>query len=290
MPVTVNLLPHPMRIDAHHHFWKYDPAEYGWICEDMRAIRRDFLPEDLRAEIRAAGVDGVVSVQARQTLEETAWLLELAEANDFIRGVVGWLPLAAAGITAELERFAASPKLRGVRHVLQGEADERYMLRQDFNAGVRALRSFGLVYDLLIFERQLPQTIEFVDRHPAQVFVLDHVAKPRIKDGVIEPWNRLLRELAKRESVFCKLSGMVTEADWSNWNEECLRPYADAVLESFGADRVMFGSDWPVCLAAGSYGRWAATARHLVAKLSSAEQAAIFGGTATRAYILKGKT
>ena len=276
-----------MRIDSHHHFWKYDPAEYGWINEEMSVIRRDFLPEHLAAEVKDARIDGVVSVQARQTLEETRWLLDLALANGFIKGVVGWVPLVSSSVTCELEKLAGNPKLRGVRHVLQGEPDERYVLREDFNAGIRALEEFGLVYDILIFERHLPQTIEFVDRHPSQVFVLDHIAKPRIKEGFFEPWNRNIRELAKRENVFCKISGMMTEADWLQWSDEMLRPYAETVLESFGAKRTMFGSDWPVCLVACGYKQWLEMVQSFASELSQHEQAQLFGETAVEAYHLK---
>jgi L-fuconolactonase len=273
-----------MRIDTHQHFWKYDPLEYGWIGPEMSTLRRDFLPPDLEAEIRAAGIDGVISVQARQTREETAWLLEMAAANDFIKGVVGWVPLVSPDVTADLEGFAAAPKLRGVRHVLQDEPDEHYLLREDFNAGIRALQPFGLVYDLLIFERRLPQTIAFVDGHPGQAFVLDHIAKPRIREGVIEPWRTNIGELAKRENVFCKVSGLVTEADWEGWTPEGLRPYLDAVLEAFGPSRLMFGSDWPVCRAACEYRRWAEVVRAWAAPLSAAEQDDLFGNTACRVY------
>ena len=275
-----------MTIDAHHHFWRYDPVEYGWINEAMGTIRRDFLPTHLQAEIAAAGIDGVVSVQARQTLVETTALLECARENPFIQGVVGWVPLVSPGVAQDLEAFAGEGKLRAVRHVLQDEPDEGYMRRDDFNAGLRTLRRFGLAYDLLIFERQLPQTIRLVDRHPEQIFVLDHVAKPRIREGMAHPWATDLRELARRENVFCKLSGMVTEADWRGWTEEQLRPYAETVLEAFGPARTMFGSDWPVCLVASSYGRWLETVRQFAAALSEAEQARIFGGTAQAAYRL----
>lgn len=275
-----------MRIDTHQHFWKYNPVEYGWIGPEMSALRRDFLPPDLEAEIRAAGIDGVISVQARQTLEETAWLLEMAAANDFIKGVVGWVPLVSTEVEKDLERFAAAPKFKGVRHVLQDEPDEHYLLREDFNAGIRALRSFDLVYDLLIFERHLPQTIEFVDRHPSQAFVLDHIAKPRIREGVIEPWRTNLRALARRENVWCKVSGMVTEADWEGWTPEGLRPYFDAVLEAFGPSRLMFGSDWPVCRAACAYRRWAEVVQAWAAPLSGHERDDLFGGTALRVYNL----
>ncbi|MEO7934605.1 MAG: amidohydrolase family protein [Chthoniobacterales bacterium] len=275
-----------MKIDAHHHFWKYDPVEYDWIDDKMRAIRRDFLPEDLRSEIEAARLDGVVSVQARQALEETSWLLKMARANDFIRGVVGWVPLISDSVAGELERFAAEPKFKAVRHVLQGEPDDNYMLREDFNRGIRALKPLGLVYDILVFERHLPQTIELVDRHPEQVFVLDHIAKPRIADGVFEPWNRNIRELAKRENVFCKLSGMVTEAAWPEWTETQLRPYAETVLEAFGARRTMFGSDWPVCLVATGYAQWISQVRRFASECSADEQDWLLGKTATHVYHL----
>jgi len=273
-------------IDAHHHLWKYNIQDYGWMGEEMSAIRRDFLPRDLRAQIDAAGVDGVVTVQARQKIEETEWLLGLAADNDFMNGVVGWVPLVSPGVRSDLERFAAHTKLKAVRHVLHDEGDDEYILRDDFNAGISLLKEFGLVYDILIFERHLRQTIEFVDRHPDQMFVVDHVAKPRIKDNMISPWRENITELAKRENVFCKVSGMVTEADWKSWTEEQLRPYFDVVLSAFGPVRLMFGSDWPVCLVACEYGRWHRVVCDFVAELSSCDQARILGGTAAEAYNL----
>jgi L-fuconolactonase len=276
-----------MRIDAHHHFWHYDPVEYGWIDDSMRTIRRDFLPADLEPAIRAAGIAGVVSVQARQSFAETDWLLELAGRHEFIRGVVGWVPLADRAVEDILSRFvAASPKLKAVRHVLQGEADPDYMLRPDFNHGVSLLARLGLAYDILIFERQLPQTLRFVDRHPEQRFVLDHVAKPRIRENVLSPWREHLRELARRPNVWCKLSGMVTEADFHSWTEPQLRPYLEAALEAFGPHRVMFGSDWPVCLVACDYVRWHGIVREFVSTLSAAEQEDVLGANAIAAYRL----
>ncbi len=274
-----------MTIDAHHHFWNYDPVEYDWIDESMRTIRRSFLPQDLKSAIDTAGIDGVVCVQARQTTEETDWLLELAGANDFIRGVVGWLPLASEDIEALLDRYAKNPKLKALRHVVQGEADG-FLDGDSFNRGIQALQPHGLVYDVLIFERQLKEAIRFVDRHPEQAFVLDHIAKPQIKQNLMEPWQSDIRELAKRPNVTCKLSGMVTEADYATWTEAQLRPYLDTVLEAFGPERLMFGSDWPVCLVATGYKQWADLIRDFIAPLSEAEQAAILGETATRTYKL----
>lgn len=272
-------------IDAHHHLWKYSAEEYGWITPQMRAIRRDFLPEHLEEVMHFFGIEGTVAVQARQTLEETAWLLALADTHPLIRGVVGWVPLTeGAGVKRHLERFAANRKLRGVRHVIQDESDPRYILREDFNEGVRALRGTGLRYDILIFERHLPAAIQFVDRHPNQVFVLDHVAKPRIKDKVISPWDRNMRELAKRQNVYCKLSGMVTEADPQRWTPEGLQPYIDVALSAFGPRRLMYGSDWPVMLLASEYAKWFGTVQNAIAKLSKAEQERIMGGTAAEAY------
>ena len=273
-----------LRIDAHHHFWKYDPQEYAWIDEPMKAIRRDFLPEHLEREIRAAGIGGVISVQARQTMQETRWLLDLAAEHKFIQGVVGWVPLTSRDLPVALEELSAKPKLRAVRHILQSEPDDDYMLRDDFNAGIAELRRFGLVYDILIFERHLPQTLRFVDRHPGQVFVLDHIAKPRIKDGALSPWRENMAELAKRENVYCKVSGMVTEADYRAWTEEQLIPYLEVVASAFGPRRLMFGSDWPVCLVACGYGRWHEIASRFFAGFTTAEQEWVFGGTAAEAY------
>jgi len=274
------------RIDSHQHFWKYSAEEYAWINDSMGVLRRDYLPEHLEKEIRAAGVDGVVAVQARQTVAETEWLLDLADDYPFIRGVVGWAPLVGQNAPAILEKLAARPKLKGVRHVLQDEPDERYMLRDDFNAGIAGLRRFGLVYDILIYERHLPQTIEFVDRHPSQVFVLDHIAKPRIRDHALSPWRENIRELAARENVSCKISGMVTEADHARWTEPDLEPYLGTVLEAFGPRRLLFGSDWPVCLLACDYGRWLGIVSRAIQKLSGDEQARILGGTAASVYRL----
>lgn len=252
----------------------------------MGVIRRDFLPEHLEQEIARAGVDGSIAVQAG-TVSETEWLLELANQWNFIRGVVGWVPLIDPNVEITLERLAANPKLRGLRHIVQDEPDPHYILRDDFNAGIRKMARFGLVYDILIFERHLLQSIQFVDRHPNQVFVLDHVAKPRIKTGEISPWRENIRELARRQNVYCKISGMVTEADWVRWTPEQMKPYLEEVLEAFGPRRLMFGSDWPVCLLASPYSKWVTLMESTVRRLSISEQESIWSGTAIEAYGLE---
>ena len=274
----------PETIDAHHHLWRYNPQEYGWIDDSMKQLRRDFLPADLIREMAAAEVDGAVAVQARQTVEETRWLLDLAEDCAAIRGVVGWAPIAGEEFPGMMEEFEDRPKLKGLRHVIQGEKDENYILREDFNSGIRSLRGSGLVYDILIFARHLPQTIEFVDEHPEQVFVLDHVAKPMIREGLLEPWATQMRELGQRENVWCKVSGMVTEADWSSWDEASLRPYLDVAVAAFGPSRLMVGSDWPVCLVASEYGRWFDVLRSYFSGFSEAERSQVFSGNATEVY------
>lgn len=274
-----------MIIDAHHHFWKYSAEEYAWIDDSMSGIRRDFLPRDLDQEIRRAGIDGVVSVQARTTVEETRWLLDLAAQNPFVRAVVGWVPLQEERLSDELETLCGNPKLRAVREVMQGQP-EGALLDKRFNSGVARLKEFGLAYDILIFENQLPEAEAFVDRHPEQVFVLDHIAKPRIRESMIESWAAGIREIARRKNVFCKVSGMVTEADTTAWSPDQLRPYFDIVLEAFGADRLLFGSDWPVCLTGVDYSRWLETVRGWASELSATEKSDLFGGSAIRAYKL----
>jgi len=277
-----------MRIDAHHHLWKYNPTEYDWITPEMKVIARDFLPPELEAQSHYFGIDGTVAVQARQSLQENTWLLDHAAKHAVIRGVVGWVPLVeGAGARKYLEKLAGNTKLRGVRHVVQDEPDPRFILRKDFNEGIRTLLDFKLRYDILIFERHLPAAIEFVDRHPKQTFILDHIAKPRIKDRVVSPWERNMRELAKRPNVYCKLSGLVTEADMKQWTLATLQPYFDVVLEGFGPRRLMYGSDWPVMLQAATYMQWFRTVEFLIGKLSQAERDRILGDTAVEAYGLQ---
>ena len=244
-----------MRIDAHQHFWVYDQSEYAWIDDSMASLRRDFLPNDLKIELGRKGFQGSVAVQARQTLEETRWLLELATDASFILGVVGWVDLRSSNVRSQLEAFAGNPKLVGIRHIVQSEPNDRFLLQPEFLRGISLLEEFDLAYDLLIYPKHLPVAAEFVRRFPRQRFVLDHLAKPPIKSGSLRPWERGMRELGTLPNVFCKLSGLVTEADWQNWKPEHIVPYMDVAFETFGPRRLMIGSDWPVCTLAASYTR-----------------------------------
>ncbi len=275
-----------MIIDTHHHFWNYDPVEYDWIDDEMSVIRQNFLPEQLQETLAQADVQGVVSVQARQSLEETNWLLRMAAENDFIKGIVGWVPLAAKNVDEILEKYASNKRLKGVRHVIQGEPDPEFILRKDFNRGVSLLKNYNLVYDILITENQLPNTIRFVDQHPEQQFVLDHMAKPKIKLNEIDAWKQNLAELSKRENVSCKISGMVTEANYKTWTEAQLQPYFDVVLEAFGPSRLMFGSDWPVCLVATNYVGWLNQVKKAILGFSLMERDQILSENALNVYQL----
>lgn len=272
-------------IDTHQHFWKYDSIEFDWITDDMSRIKEDFLPKQLKGVIEKAGVNAVVSVQARQTTGETEWLFDLAAENDFIRGVVGWLPLIDPSAESYLEKYSENPYLKALRHVLQGEKDE-YMLAGEFTRGIGLLKKYNIVYDILIFEKQLPAAIQLVDHHPGQVFVLDHIAKPRIAENILTPWKENISKLAERPNVYCKISGIVTEADFTRWTKEQLYPYMNTVMEAFGPDRLMFGSDWPVCLVACDYIEWLSLVKDWLGHLTVDEQAMILGGNAVRVYRL----
>lgn len=272
-----------MRLDAHQHFWRYDPVRDAWLTPAMEVIRRDFLPDDLGPVLEANGMDGCVAVQADPSEDETRFLLELARAHDFIRGVVGWVDLRSADLEDRLAHFATDPLLRGVRHIAQAEADD-FLARDEVVQGIGRLRGFGLTFDVLVYEHQLPAAITLAERLPDQPMVLDHLGKPRIRDGVLEPWAARMRELARHANVCCKVSGMITEADWAHWRPAELRPYLDVAFETFGPERLMFGSDWPVCLVAGSYGRVMEVVAEVAEALSADERAAIFGGNAARFY------
>ncbi|MFM9010884.1 MAG: amidohydrolase family protein [Planctomycetota bacterium] len=276
-----------MRIDAHQHFWTYSAAEYPWIGPGMERLARDYLPADLAPLLAAEGIDGSVAVQARQSLAESRWLLELAEARPLVKGVVGWVDLQSERVGDELHLLAANPKFVGVRHVVQDEPDPRFVLGEDFVRGLRLLHRHGLTYDLLLHPEQLPAAIELVGLLPEQPFVVDHLAKPRIMAGEIDGWERDIRAIARHDNVCCKVSGMVTEAVWQGWKRDDFTPYLDVALDAFGPERLMAGSDWPVCLLAGEYAEVAAIAREYFARLSAREQALVHGGTAARFYGLE---
>lgn len=273
-----------MFIDSHQHFWRYSAVEYPWLGAGMEHLRRDFLPVDLAPVLASAGLTHAVAVQARQSLEETRWLLELADANPAIRGVVGWIDLRSADVAKQLTYFAANPKFLGVRHVVQDEPDDRFLLGADFVRGLRALPQFGLTYDILIYPQQLPASIELMQMLPDQPFVLDHLAKPRIRERLLQPWADQIRELALMPNVMCKVSGMVTEAAWRGWSSLDFRPYLDVVFDAFGVDRVMYGSDWPVCLAAAEYAEVVGLVRDYVQEQYPDAMDKIFGLNAAAFY------
>ena len=276
-----------MGIDAHQHFWIYNPDEYGWIDESMAAIRRDFLPEDLEPELERNEFQGSVVVQTRQTLDETRWLLELADRSSKILGVVGWVDLRSPDARSQLGVFAKNPKLVGIRHIVQSEPDERFLLRPDFLRGIALLEEFDLAYDILIYTKHLSVAADFLERFPTQRFVLDHLAKPPIKSREIESWAAGIRRLAAFPNLFCKVSGLVTEADWQRWKAEDITPYLDIAFEAFGASRLMIGSDWPVCLVASSSSRTLDVVKNNLQGYPAETRAAVLGGNARRFWRLK---
>lgn len=278
------------RIDAHHHLWRYTAEEYGWIDGTMARLQSDFGPADLSKVMAGARIDGAIAVQARQTLEENVFLFSLAESHPFIEAVVGWAPIASTDFPRCLETLASHRKLKGLRHIIQSEPDDDFILGREFNRGITLLQSSGLVYEILIYERHLPQTTKFVDAHPNQIFVLDHIAKPRIRERFLSPWREHIHELALRENVFCKVSGLTTEANWQSWTEADLLPYLDTAFEAFGPTRLMMGSDWPVCLMATDYGQWFEILDRYASKLTSNEREQFSGGTAIRVYRLNSQS
>jgi L-fuconolactonase len=273
-----------VRIDAHQHFWRYDPVQHAWMSGAMGALRRDYLPGDLEPHLRSAGFDRTIAVQARQVVDETEWLLQLADEHPFIAGVVGWVDLCSPRVGEQLARYARHPKLVGVRHVVHDEPDDSFLLRGDFRAGIGRLREFDLAYDLLLFPKHLPRAVQLVEEFPNQPFVLDHIAKPLIRHGVTSPWADDLRRLAACPNVSCKLSGLVTEAHWDRWRREDLHPYLDVVVDAFGASRLMIGSDWPVCTLAAGYAQAMEVVVDYVRRFPPDVRKAILGGTASRVY------
>ncbi|MBC6611287.1 amidohydrolase family protein [Hymenobacter sp. BT507] len=274
------------RIDAHQHFWHFDAVRDAWITPDMAAIRRDFLPADLAPLLQQHNLDGCVAVQASQSEAETDWLLTLADEHAFIKGVVGWVDLQVDNVAERLAHYAQFKKLKGFRHVLQGEADRALMLQPAFRRGLAALFAAGFTYDLLILPDQLGYAAELAAAFPTQPFVVDHLAKPLIKAGELEPWAQDIRALAAHENVLCKVSGMVTEADWQRWQPQDFRPYLDMVFETFGPQRLLFGSDWPVCNVAGGYARMVELVEDYLRAFSGAEQARFWGENAGDFYRL----
>jgi L-fuconolactonase len=242
-----------MRIDAHQHFWQYSPSEHIWMTEEMNILKRDYLSDDIIPLLKSIGFDGTITVQARQMLKETDWLLELSDQNEFMKGIVGWVDLCSSEVRSQLETYSKHSKFKGVRHVVHDEPDDKFMLRQDFQRGIAQLQEFGLTYDLLLYPRHLPIAIKLVETFPDQPFVIDHISKPAIKEKLVSPWQEDLRALAMLDNVYCKLSGMVTEASWHQWAPDDFKKYIDIVFDAFGVERVMIGSDWPVCTLSGDY-------------------------------------
>lgn len=272
------------KIDSHQHFWKYDPVRDGWIDANMEIIRRDFLPEDLAPVLKVNQFEGCVTVQSDQSEEENAFQLENAEKHDFIKGVVGWVDFKAPNIEERLEYYSEFPKMKGFRHILQGESKRDYMLDPDFMRGIGMLDKYNFVYDVLIFPDQLKYGETFVKAFPDQLFVIDHLAKPYIKAGKIDEWRKDIESLAANSNVYCKVSGIITEADWKNWKKEDLVPYLDAIVRAFGTERIMFGSDWPVCLLAGRYEEVVGLVENYFSSFSASEQASFWGRNAMRFY------
>lgn len=278
-----------MIIDAHHHFWKYTAEDYGWMDDSMELLKRDFLPDDLAPLLKSSGVSGTLVVQARQSLRETRWLLKLAQEVPYIQGVIGWVDLCSPGVEEQLESFAGQPKLVGIRHVVHDEPDDAFLWRADFRRGIGQLQERGLVYDLLLFPKHLRLATKLVSALPGQRFVLDHLGKPPIKSGELQPWLSDISALASLPNVWCKLSGMVTEANRVSWKQEDFIPYVAAVLDCFGTERVMLGSDWPVCTLAGSYREVMGIALDYVSELSKTEQEQIYCRNAIECYQLQTK-
>lgn len=273
------------RIDAHQHFWHYDPHRHGWITDEMAVIRKDFLPEQLAPVLAANQISGCVAVQADTTEAETAFLLQLAEQHDFIKGVVGWTDLCSADVAARLQHYQKFRKLCGFRHILQAE-EPSYLYREDFRRGIAALQAAGYTYDILIYPRHLPATLDLVSSFPEMNFVIDHIAKPDIRSGEIAEWEKGMKALAAFPRVYCKVSGMVTEADWQKWTAADLKPYLDAVTVLFGTERLLFGSDWPVCLVAAAYSRMMDPVLSYFSRFSETEQANVFGNNTRNFYQL----
>lgn len=273
-----------MIIDSHQHFWKYAPLRDSWIDDSMKILQKDFLPNDLYPELLENRIDGTIAVQADQSETETNFLLNLAEQNDWIRGVVGWVDLRDRKIEERLEYFSGKSKLLGFRHIIQSEPDDNFMLDDKFQNGIGLLKKYNFTYDILVYPNQLSATINLVNNHPEQIFILDHIGKPLIKSNIFEPWASDIKRLAENNNVYCKISGIVTEADYRNWSNVRLFPFLDIVFNAFGVDRIMFGSDWPVCLLSGTYKQVKKIIEDYTKDFSKTEILNLFGGNAVKAY------
>ncbi len=275
------------RIDAHQHFWQYDPARHVWMTDEMPTLKRDFGPADLAPLLWPCALDGCVAVQADQSEAENTYLLGLAQKHPFIRGVVGWVDLQADDVPERLAYYSQFPAMKGFRHVLHDEPQRDFMLRPAFKHGIGQLARFGYTYDLLIFVDQMAYTLDFVKAFPDQPFVIDHIAKPYIRQHIVGDWEGFIQQLADCENVYCKISGLITEADWHNWQPADFTTYLNIVVDAFGTDRIMYGSDWPVCTLAGRYEAVYGVVADYFSRFTQTEQAAFFGGNATRFYGLK---
>ena len=274
-----------IKIDAHNHFWKFDPVRDSWINEEMKVLRKDFLPDDFYSILEANEINGSVAVQADQSLDETRFLLNQAKKNDWIKGVIGWIDLQSEFLENDLVQLEGEQKLKGFRHIAQAEAND-FLISNRFLKGLQTLSKTDYTYDILVFPPQLPAAIELVRKFPTQKFIVDHLAKPYINKGLIKEWKQNIVELARAENVYCKISGMITEADWGNWKQTDFHPYLDVVTETFGTKRLMFGSDYPVCLLAGSYGQVLEIVKDYFESFSESEKEDIFGLNAIKFYNL----
>lgn len=275
-----------MRVDTHVHFWHYNPVLDEWITDEMDELQKNFLPQDLFPTLTRNGLDGCIAVQARQTEVETLFMVELAKKYELIKGVVGWVDLRNENIEQRLQYFSQYPEIKGWRHVVQGEPDG-FLLQKDFQRGIRALQPYGYTYDVLIYHHQLKDALEFVAAFPEQTMIVDHCAKPNVRENKIDEWKRLMMEMGKHPHVSCKLSGLFTEARWRHWKPADFYPYIDAVFEAFGPDRVLYGSDWPVILLSGIYVQWTSLVKKYMENFSEEDREKVMGGNAIRVYKLE---
>ena len=274
-----------MRVDSHQHFWNYQPKRDTWITEEMNVIRKDFLPAQLSQLLKENKIEGCVAVQADQSEKETDFLIKCARNHSFVKGIVGWTDLQSPGVQARLEYYYQFHEVKGFRHVVQSEPGD-FLLRESFCSGIALLEQYAFTYDILVYPHQLPAALAFIKKFPNQFFVIDHLAKPSVRQMQLKPWKQQLQQIAMHENVFCKISGLVTETDWKTWKPSNFKPYLDTALEAFGTQRLMYGSDWPVCLLAASYEEQLQIIQQFIDPLSPAEKKAIMGENAVIFYHL----